>query len=69
MVDFMLYCICGLSLAVASLALACIIAGKEYDAWVAEFNREGVKTALCPVLYGSEVVGYTVTGERRSRPR
>lgn len=69
MMDFLLYALMALSLAIAVMAYACIRAGVEYDRWVEEFNREGIQTALEPVLHGSEVVGYTVVQERRCRAR
>ena len=69
MIEFLLWSVFIIAIATALVAFSCILAGKEYDAWVEEFNREGIKTALSPVLQGSEVVGYTVVQERRCRPR
>jgi hypothetical protein len=70
MVDFLLCSVFIIAIATALVALSCVMAGKEYDRWVSEFEeRGGVKSALEPVLMGSEVVGYTVVQERRCRPR
>ena len=69
MITFLLYSVFVVALATALVAFSCIRAGVEYDRWVEEFNEKGIKTALEPVLMGSEVVGYTVVQERRCRPR
>lgn len=67
MVDFLLGMTILMSLAVAALAAASWFAGKQYDAWVKEFEHNGgVKAALEPVLHGPDVVGYAVVVERRA---
>lgn len=69
MIEFLLAAVFVISLATALIALACIRAGIEYDKWMEDFNKEGIKTALEPVLHGPDIVGYTLVGERRSKPR
>lgn len=65
-IDFFVGCLGVLSLAIAALALASWRAGVEYDKWERSFSERGIKTALEPVVYGGEVVGYTLVAERRS---
>lgn len=55
------------------LAIACMLSILgywyqcwQYDKWIEEFNRKGIKMALSEVRQGSEVVGYTLVTERRS---
>lgn len=69
MIDFLLGVTILMALAIVALSAACWFAGFQYDQWVEEFNKEGIKTALEPVLMGSDVVGYTVVMERRARTR
>lgn len=69
MIDFLLGVTILLSIAIMVWIAACWFAGFQYDQWVEEFNKEGIKTALEPVLMGSDVVGYTVVMERRARAR
>ncbi len=69
MITFLFWSVFVIAIATALVAFSCILAGREYDKWVTEFNEKGIQTALSPVLMGQEVVGYTVVSERRCRPR
>lgn len=68
MITFLLASIFVIALAIALVCAATILAGREYDAWMEEFNAKGIQTALEPVLSGSEVVGYTVVRQYRDKP-
>jgi hypothetical protein len=52
--------------ATALVAWSSMVADKEFAKWKAEMDRRGIKTALEPVLMGSDIVGYTYVLERRS---
>lgn len=69
MIEMLLWAVFVIALATAFVALCAWRAGVEYDAWQAEFDKEGIKTSLAPVMQGGEIVGYTLVGERRARPR
>lgn len=69
MFELLVGTVCVLAIATAAAVLGYWYQCYQFDQWMSEMNAKGVKTALEPVLSGSDIVGYTLVKERRCRAR
>lgn len=67
MIECFLYGLLGMSLIVALLAVVAWLDSINYAEWQREFEERGGIQWPVEVLDGSDVVSYTVMGERRSK--